>query len=54
MKKINVIQMIIAIIGLAIIFYNIGIATALKNLKPHVIKNGYEIELFGQVYLYED
>lgn len=50
-----IIKAIMAAITIAIIFYNIGIATTLKHMKPHYEGNGvYQVELFGDIYTYED
>lgn len=54
MKKTTIVKIIIAFITSAIIFYNLGIAMTLKNLKPTATANGYEIEVFGEVFTYED
>lgn len=50
-----IIKAIMVAITIAIIFYNIGIATTLKHIKPHYEGNGvYQVELFGDIYTYED
>lgn len=53
-RKITLVKIVLIIITTAIVFYNIGIAVTLKTLKPHAVNNGYEIEVFGQIYYYED
>jgi hypothetical protein len=54
MKKTTIVKIIIAFITSAIIFYNLGISAVLKNAQPRKVADGYEIEVFGQVYFYED
>lgn len=54
MKKIIIAKMLIIATVLALIFYNLGIAVTLKNLKPRAVNGGYEITLFDNVYFYED
>lgn len=53
-KTERIVKLIMIAITIAIVFYNVGIATALKHLQPHATATGYEVELFGQVYVYED
>lgn len=54
MSKTRIAQIAVIIAFVALIFYNLGIAMTLKNLKPTATANGYEIEVFGEVFTYED
>ena len=53
-KSITTVKLILVAITIAIVFYNLGVSAVIKGMKPHATATGYEVEVFGQVYTYED